>query len=79
MLMLGRTTGSSGAGTRCSVGPPIGPASTTAMIMPAVPVMHEHVHERACRQEQPRQPGQDVRPVLGKEEKSADEGKGEEH
>jgi hypothetical protein len=43
--------------------------------MATVPAMHEHVHEWACRHEQPRQPGQDVRPVLGKQEKSADEGK----
>jgi hypothetical protein len=49
------------------------------MIMATVPAMHENVHERACRQEQPRQPGQDVGPVLGNQEKSADDGKGEEH
>jgi len=49
------------------------------MIIATVPVMHEHVHEWACRQKQPRQPGQDVRPVLGNQEKSADDGKGEEH
>jgi hypothetical protein len=48
------------------------------MIMATVPVMHEEVHERACREEQPRQPGQDMRPVLGKQKKSSDDGKGKE-
>jgi hypothetical protein len=49
------------------------------MIMAIVPVMHKHVHEWACRQEQPWQPGQDVRPVLGNQEKGAYDGKGDEH
>jgi hypothetical protein len=44
------------------------------MMMATVPVMHEHVHQRACREEQPGQPGQDVGPVLGNQEKPANEG-----
>jgi len=44
-----------------------------------MPVMHEHVHQRACREQQPRQPGQYVGPMLGNQEKSAHEGKDEQY
>jgi hypothetical protein len=49
------------------------------MIMVAMPAMHEHVHERARRQEQPRQPGHDVRAVLGNQEECADDAKCKQH
>ena len=79
MLVLGQVTGPGGVVIRPRVGPSIRSATTTTVIMATVSVMHENVHQRTCRQEQPRQPGQDVHSVLGKEEKNADEGKGEEH
>jgi hypothetical protein len=49
------------------------------MMLASVPVMHEYVHEWAGREEEPRQPGQHVSPMLGNQEKSANQGKGEEH
>src|SRR6266567_8811326 len=86
MVMVGRATGvgvsrarwSGVASARCGVRPSIGSA-VTAVMMGTVAVMHEHVHQWAGGQEQPRQPGQNMRPMLGKQKKSTDEGKGEEH
>ena len=48
------------------------------MIMSPVSVVHEQMHERAGGQKQPRQPGQDVRAMLRKQEKRTDEGEGKE-
>jgi hypothetical protein len=48
-----------------------------AVTMAPMPVMHEHVHQRACREEQPGQPGQHVGPVLGNQEKRTNEGEHE--
>jgi hypothetical protein len=45
------------------------------MAMSTMPLMHEHMHQWTRRQEQPRQPGQDVRPVLRNQEKGADNDK----
>ena len=86
MVMVGRAGGvggsrggwSGGARARCSVGPPIG-FCVTAVMMGPVAVMHENVHQWTGRQEQPRQPGQNMRPVLGKQKKGADYGKSKQH
>jgi len=49
------------------------------VIVAAVAVMYENVHQRTGRQEQPWQPRQDMRSVLAKQGRSADDGKGEKH
>lgn len=46
-------------------------AAITASV-PTVSVMHEQVHQRTCRQEQPRQGTEDMRRMLGNQKKSRD-------
>jgi hypothetical protein len=41
----------------------------------AVPVVHEHVHQWARRQEQPGQVGDEMGAMLGNDEEAADDGK----
>jgi hypothetical protein len=56
--------------------------AVTAMMIGTVAVMHKNVHQRAGRQKQsrqPRQPRPDMHSVLGKQEKSANNSKGDEH
>jgi hypothetical protein len=49
------------------------------MIVVAMPVVHEHVHQRACCEDQPGQPGQDVGTMFGDEEKPSDQREPDQH
>jgi hypothetical protein len=51
-----------------------GLVATAVIPMASVPVMHEDVHQRARRQEQPREIGDEVCAMLGHDEETADDG-----
>src|SRR5881296_2328632 len=78
-LAVSRPRWSGVAGTRCSIALALGLITATVMRMAAMPVMHEDVHERARRQEQPRQVRDKVRAMLSDNEESADDGEQDEY
>jgi hypothetical protein len=49
------------------------------MLMASVPVVHEQMHQRARRQEQPGQIRDEMRAMLGHNEKTADDGEQDEY
>jgi hypothetical protein len=65
-------------GTSRLVGRSAGAASTS-VVMTAVPMMHEHVHQWARQQEEPRKVWDDVGTVLRNEKEPGDDRKQHEH
>jgi hypothetical protein len=66
-------------GSRCSIASTIGLVTTAVMLMASVPVVHEEVHERARRQDQPGQIRNEMRAMLGHDEETADDGEKDEY
>jgi hypothetical protein len=52
---------------------PIGLIGAAVMLMASMSMVHEHVHHRARRQEQPGQIGYEMRAMLGDDEETADD------
>ncbi len=47
--------------------------------VPAMPVMHEYMHKRTSEQRQPDEHAEDMRSVLGEQERAGDDGKPDEN
>jgi hypothetical protein len=67
------------AATRCSIALPIGLISAAVMLMTSMPMVHEHVHQRARGQEQPGQIRDEMRAMLSHNEETADDGEQDEY
>jgi hypothetical protein len=52
---------------------PIGLITAAVMLMTSMSMVHEHVHQRARRQEQPGQIRDEMRAMLGDDEETADD------
>jgi hypothetical protein len=57
----------------------IGLVTAAVMLMASVPVVHEQMHERARRQEQPGQIRHEMRAMFSHNEETADEGEQDEY
>jgi hypothetical protein len=58
---------------------PVGLIAAAVVLMASMPVVHEHVHQRASRQEQPGQIRDEMRAMFGHNEKPADDGEQDEY
>src|SRR6266571_1578396 len=67
------------SGARWSVRAPGGVARIVVVMVLPVPVMHEHVHQWARRQEQPGQVRNEMGAMFGNNEEAADDGEQNEH
>ena len=72
-LTVSRSRRSGVAGSRRSIALPIGLITAPVMLMTSMSMVHEHVHQRARRQEQPGQIRDEMRAMLGDDEESADD------
>jgi|SRR6266567_4560484 len=58
---------------RSSIALPTGRITAAVMLMTSMSMVHEHVHQRARRQEQPGQIRDEMRAMLGEDEETADD------
>ena len=70
---MSRSRWSGVARRRRSVALPIGLITAAVALMTSMPMVHEHVHQRARRQEQPGQIRDEMRAMLGDDEETADD------
>ena len=79
-LAVSRTVWSDGgAGPRPGIALSVGIIATAVLLMASMPVMHEHVHQRARRQKEPGQIRDEMRTMLGDNEETADDGEQDEY
>jgi hypothetical protein len=58
---------------------PIGLVTAAMVLMASAPVVHEQMHERARREEQPGQIRDEMRAMFGHNEETADDGEQDEY